>query len=144
MDIKTRYGSKTPSCSSCQFRFDWKGWNYCPYSEGNNLPSVSIQDDDTPILTQNKRLPCEHYTPQVPDVFFRVPNNEEGVTFINLFRKFLNRDRYNWNRYGRASNRKLLDIGNSSHPRLKDSEWFGVYIYENHPLTIEYKLKRKK
>jgi len=144
MDIKTRYGSKTPKCRSCQYRFDWRGDNYCPYSE-STLSCVSIQDDDTPLLIQNDKLPCEHYTPEVPKVLFRVPNNEEGETFINLFRKYLNRDRYNWTRYGRASNRKAINMSpEASHPRLKDSEWFGVYVYENHPTDIEYRMKHKK
>jgi len=68
------------------------------------------------------------YNGEPKQVVFRVPNNSEGVEFYNHIRKYLNRETYRMERYGRRKNRRQFT--NSSHPRIADSEWFSIYIKE--------------
>lgn len=57
---------------------------------------------------------------------FNVPNTEEGLDFIHLARKFLNR-KYSTSCRGRAKNRKAKG-GTKNGIRLANADWIAFYI----------------
>jgi len=61
---------------------------------------------------------------------FNIPNNLDGLDFLNQCKKYLNDKRYRLVRRGRASNRpKYPECGYDSGRslRVNDSDWFAVY-----------------
>jgi len=45
---------------------------------------------------------------RIPEYEFKVPNDEEGRQFIDLFKKFLNKDKYGYRLRGNAKNRREI------------------------------------
>ena len=56
---------------------------------------------------------------------FSVPNTAEGQLFYSLARQYLNRDLFRFEAYGRG---KRTTKTSSSHLRMKDCEWFSMYL----------------
>ena len=71
---------------------------------------------------------------RVPEVYFRVPNTEEGNAFFKQFRKYINKDRWSIRRYGRATNRKEKGGCQSSVP-ISNCDWFGVYFLDSEKIN---------
>jgi len=66
---------------------------------------------------------------KLPKVAFRVPNDDEGKLFMKLLQKYVAKDRYKIQKYGRANNRKSRGFGQDSVPITK-SDWVGVYLQD--------------
>jgi len=60
---------------------------------------------------------------------FNIPNNEEGMAFLQSCKKYLNTKRYKFSRRGRGPRGSKFSKGYDSHVSLRkaDSTWFAVY-----------------
>jgi hypothetical protein len=59
---------------------------------------------------------------------FDVPNNEEGQKFLELCKKFLNKELWGLKPRGRHSERSVVYGYSRRDVLLKDAEWFAVYL----------------
>jgi len=60
---------------------------------------------------------------------FSIPNNEEGLAFLQSCKKYLNTKRYKFSKRGRGPRGSKWSKGYNSHISLRksDSAWFAVY-----------------
>ena len=59
---------------------------------------------------------------------FEVPNTEEGLAFIELVKKHLNKDRYKIKVRGRHTNRSEVYGFSREDVLLRHANWFAVYL----------------
>jgi hypothetical protein len=69
------------------------------------------------------------YVKDIPVFIMNVPNTKEGLAFYKQFKKYLNKERYRAQRYGRAKNRSEKG-GCQSHTPINNCDYFGVYLRE--------------
>lgn len=67
---------------------------------------------------------------RVASCVLRIPNTMEGQAFYQQFKKYLNKESYRAQRYGRATNRKEKG-GGQSHTPIATCDYFGVYLRDS-------------
>lgn len=102
----------------------------CFFNKSRKKKLCEVCSDRFICLTNITNEDWLAYVETIPSCILRVPNTEEGRAFWGQFKKYLNKERYRAQRYGRAKNRKEKG-GNQCHTPIGNCDYFGVYLRDS-------------